>query len=85
MYLLDTSALIVHMFNSQTFATLSKEAAEIVRTAEHLFISDITLWELAIKAKIGKITLGKTIVEGMSLITTDEKIRTHEYGVKVIW
>ena len=24
-------------------------------------------------------------VEGMSLITTDEKIRTHEYGVKVIW
>ena len=24
-------------------------------------------------------------VEGMSLITTDEEIRTHEYGVKVIW
>ena len=37
MYLLDTSALIVHMFNSQTYATLSKEAAEIVQTAEHLF------------------------------------------------
>ena len=132
MYLLDTSALIVHMFNSQTYATLSKEATEIVQTAENLFVSDITLWELAIKAKIGKITLGKTIeqvkdecyhqgirilplrteyidetlrltmyddhkdafdrliiaiasVEGMSLITTDEKIRTHEYGVKVIW
>ena len=131
MYLLDTSALIVHLFNSQTYAKLSPEAIEIIGSSDDLFLSDISLWELAIKARLGKISLGKTItqietecnnqgikilrlktdyidktlqlplfddhkdafdrlilavasVEGLSLITTDGKIQSHDYGVNII-
>ncbi len=131
MYLLDTNALIVHMFNSQTTAKLSQESRDIIETSDGIFLSDISLWEMAIKEKLGKIHLGKTIaqieeecnqqgisilrlkteyidetlrlplyddhkdafdrlilavasVEGLALITTDGKIRAHDYGVKVI-
>ena len=130
-YLLDTNAIIVHMFNSQTYAKLSQEAMDIIQASDELFLSDISLWELAIKERLGKIHLGKTIseveaecnrqgieilrlkteyidktleiplyddhkdafdrlilaialVEGLSLITTDEKIHTHDYGVNII-
>ena len=52
MYLLDTNALIFLLFNSQARAKFSKEAEEIILTNDDLSVSDISLWELAIKDKI---------------------------------
>ncbi len=131
MYLLDTNAMLIFLFSKITNATLKMDAKNILVSDSRLFLSVVSLWEIAIKTKIGKLKLGKSIqeverecanqgikvlpikssyldaliqlpmfddhkdpfdrlvlatclVEEMTLISTDNKMRKKEYGVKVI-
>lgn len=135
MYLLDTNALIIFLHSELAEADLRKETKDIVLSEDMLYLSAVSLMEMAIKVKIGKLGLKESfksiedecrkqgieivpikaahldktlelpwfenhkdpfdrlimatsIVEGMTLISTDEKIRWKAYadfGVNVIW
>ena len=132
MYLLDTNAFLILLFNDLAQGKLRKQTMEILLTETDLSVSVASLQEMAIKVKINKLNLGvsigeveqecyrqgitilpikssyldKTIelplmsdhgdpfdriimatslIENMTLISTDYKVRRKEYGVKVIW
>ena len=57
MYLLDTNALIILMFGDVTDAKLSEDALKAMTESEELYLSVVSLWEIAIKMKIGKINI----------------------------
>ena len=61
MYLLDTNALIILMYGEITNIKLSKEAISIINSSEHLCISIASLWEIAIKKKLGKLDIKSSI------------------------
>ncbi len=54
-YLLDTHALIWFLHNDEQ---LSKKALKIIET-EEVVVSIATLWEIAIKTSLGKLTLAE--------------------------
>ena len=132
MHLLDTNALIILLFGNITLGKLSKETLNTIKTSNRIHISIVSLWEMAIKMKLGKLKITYSIAEieeecinegieiipikaahldmlneipylsdhkdpfdrmimavalseGMTLISTDEKIRRPEYGLSVIW
>ena len=37
------------------------------------------------KDAFDRLMISVAAVEGMTLITTDGKIRSHDYGIKVVW
>ena len=76
MYLLDTNALIILLFGQVTTAKLSKESMDILENSDDLYLSEISLWEIAIKIKIGKIAINE------SLETITDKCV--ENGIKMI-
>ena len=61
MYLLDTNALIILMFGDVTDARLSDEAMDILQNSDELCLCVVSLWEIAIKIKIGKLNIRNTI------------------------
>ena len=132
MYLLDTNALLIFLHDELTTARLKQATRELLEDVDDLYVSVISLWEIAIKVRIGKLALKESmsdvvrncreqgigilpvktayldktiqlelfqdhkdafdryiistaIVEGMKLITTDEKIRSHDYGIEILW
>ena len=63
MYLLDTNALIILLFNKITTAKLSGPTMTIMKTTEKLHVSIVSLWEMAIKMRLGKLSLKYSIKE----------------------
>lgn len=61
MYLLDTNALIILMFGEVTTANLSSEGRKILEESDELYASEISLWEMAIKIKIGKLGINMSV------------------------
>ena len=61
MYLLDTNALIILMYGEVTDAKLSEEAMKVLAETDELYLSVVSLWEIAIKIKIGKINIKNSI------------------------
>jgi PIN domain nuclease of toxin-antitoxin system len=59
-YLLDTHALLWWVSDD---ARLSATAREAISTAGRVLASDVSLWELAVKSSIGKLTLEPTAGE----------------------
>lgn len=62
-YLLDTNALLFSFANKKE---LSNKAKEIIETEENLCVSIASLWEIAIKQSIGKLSVSLTIPEFQS-------------------
>ncbi len=60
MYLLDTNALIYMLCSPKT---LSKQAEEILLSERGIYISIVSLWEIAIKQFIGKLKISSSIEE----------------------
>ena len=60
MYLLDTCAFIWYI---DTSGKLSESMRRIIDTSENIYLSQATLWEIAIKQTTGKINLPMTIFE----------------------
>ena len=60
MYLLDTHALLWSMFREQM---LSDTVKSIIETADHLYVSIASLWEIAIKQSLGKLEFKLSIVD----------------------
>ena len=60
MYLLDTCAFIWSIQNS---FKLSKKVIEILDSEDKIYISKVTLWEIAIKKTIGKLNLKQNTFE----------------------
>ena len=60
MYLLDTCAFIWYI---ETSGKLSESMRRIIDTSENIYLSQATLWEIAIKQTTGKINLPMTIFE----------------------
>lgn len=52
MYLLDTHTLLWFLHNSPQ---LSKKALKIITTEQQMYVSIVSLWEIAIKKNIGKL------------------------------
>ena len=63
MYLLDTNALIILMFGNVTEAELSEDASKIIEESEEIYASEASLWELAIKMKIGKLNINESVYQ----------------------
>jgi PIN domain nuclease of toxin-antitoxin system len=59
-YLLDTHALLWWVSDD---ARLSATAREAISTAGRVLASDVSLWELAVKSSVGKLTLEPTAGE----------------------
>ena len=135
MYLIDTNALIILLYGEVADGKLTKQGMDTMLSAEKLYVSIVSLWEIAIKVKINKLQIRSTIaqieksclsqgieilplkvshiektlklpllsdhkdpfdrlilatsiVEGMPLISTDSRLRRHEYeelNARVIW
>ena len=60
MYLLDTHTLLWFLKDSPK---LSNRALEIITTANEIFFSIVSLWEIVIKKSIGKLDLTSSIQE----------------------
>ena len=60
MYLLDTCAFIWYI---DTSGKLSESMRRIIDSSENIYLSQATLWEIAIKQTTGKINLPMTIFE----------------------
>lgn len=59
MYLLDTNALLYFLYDSDK---LSKRAADVIyANDEKICVSIVSLWEIAIKASIGKLEIRSSI------------------------
>ncbi len=63
MYLLDTNALIILMFGNVTEAELSEDVSKIIEESEEIYASEASLWELAIKMKIGKLNINESVYQ----------------------
>ncbi len=61
MYLLDTNALIILLFGKVTTAELSKETLDILEGSDEIYASEASLWEMAIKMKIGKLYINESV------------------------
>ena len=57
MYLLDTCAFLYYLGDSEK---LSSTARSIIETKEDVYLSQTTLWEIAIKKTIKKLDLAET-------------------------
>ncbi|MBR1657336.1 MAG: type II toxin-antitoxin system VapC family toxin [Synergistaceae bacterium] len=60
MYLMDTCAFIWYI---ETGSRLPKAVREIINNSENIYLSQATLWEIAIKQTIGKIDITMTSFE----------------------
>ena len=56
-YLLDTNVLIRFLFRTEADADLSPKVEHVLMTAQSLYLSIVSLWEIAIKMKIGKLQI----------------------------
>ena len=63
MYLLDTNALIILMFGNVTAANLSTETMGILEESDAIYASEASLWEIAIKMKIGKLSINESVYQ----------------------
>ncbi|MBP5607423.1 MAG: type II toxin-antitoxin system VapC family toxin [Lachnospiraceae bacterium] len=61
MYLLDTNALIILMFGNVANAKLSNETLGLMEKEDKLYISEISLWEIAIKVKLQKLDITQPV------------------------
>ncbi len=60
-YILDTNALIFYLYNPEQ---LSKAAVDIVYNEDNkIYVSIVSLWEIAIKTSIGKLEIKNSIEE----------------------
>ena len=66
MILLDTCALIWSIFDTQKLSASARSAM----IKHECAISIVTLWEMAIKVSLGKLTLTKTIAEIADMCTS---------------
>lgn len=60
MFLIDTHTLLWYLKDSPE---LSKNSTEIINTEPTIFVSIVSLWEIAIKKSIGKLQIDKSISE----------------------
>ena len=63
MYLLDTNALIILLYGEVADGKLTESSRNIMQSSDKLFISMASLWEMAIKIKLAKLEIKKTILE----------------------
>ena len=61
MYLLDTNALIIMMFGDVAQGRLTEETLERIESADEIFVSEISFWEIAIKVRIGKLEISQPV------------------------
>ena len=59
-YLLDTHTLLWSFYKEEQLSDAVRDAIE---NADELYVSIVTLWEIAIKQSIGKINISNTIQE----------------------
>lgn len=60
-YILDTNALIFYLYNPEQ---LSKAAVDIVHNEDNkIYVSIVSLWEIAIKTSIGKLEIANSMEE----------------------
>jgi len=59
-YLMDTHTLLWLMFRSEL---LSSKARTLAEDAEHLYVSVVSMWEIAIKQSIGKLAISKSVTD----------------------
>ena len=61
MYLLDTNALIILLFGEVADGKLGEESTKIMKTVDKLYLSVVSLWEMSIKIKLGKLDIKRSI------------------------
>ena len=61
MYLLDTNALIILLFGEVADGKLGEESTKIMKTVDKLYLSVVSLWEMSIKIRLGKLDIKRSI------------------------
>jgi PIN domain nuclease of toxin-antitoxin system len=81
MVVLDTSALIYWTFLP---TALSERAAVTISTAEAVVISSISIWEIGLKVKRGKLELPLTPAELVAKLEATDRVRI-EAVTSAVW
>lgn len=63
MYLLDTNALLILLFGYVTERRLSENTMKVLVESDRIYLSIVSLWEMAIKIKLGKLKISSSMVE----------------------
>lgn len=70
MYLLDTCAFLYYLSDNEK---LSSTARSIIETKEDVYLSQTTLWEIAIKKTINKLDLAEScVVKNLNKLITQQ-------------
>lgn len=81
MIVLDTSALLFWLFTPER---LSPEAAKAIAASTQIVISSISIWEIGVKVKRGKLELPLSLEELTSKLKESEGVRI-EPVTETIW
>ena len=79
MIVLDTSALLYWTLDP---AQLSPKALETIRQADQIVVSSISIWEIALKVKRGKLKLPLTIHEYVARLNRLEALEVRSVDVQ---
>jgi PIN domain nuclease of toxin-antitoxin system len=71
MIVLDTSALLFWTLDP---ARLTPQAAQAIEQSDHIAVSSISIWEIALKVKQGKLTLPMPIQEYVDRLQRLERL-----------
>jgi len=77
---LDTSALLFYLFEPES---LSSSAIATIEQADRIIISAISIWEIALKSKKGKLSIPLSVVEMVQLLQRAERIRFRSVDVGI--
>ncbi|WP_420644738.1 type II toxin-antitoxin system VapC family toxin [Candidatus Leptofilum sp.] len=79
MVVFDTSTLLFHLFEPEK---LSKIAVDTIDQANEIIISAISIWEIGLKVKKGKLNIPLSATEMVKILQRAEKIRFYSVDVE---
>ncbi|HSG18859.1 MAG TPA: type II toxin-antitoxin system VapC family toxin [Anaerolineae bacterium] len=79
MVVLDTSALLYWTLDP---AQLTSTARQVIEEADHLVISSISVWEIGLKVKRGKLTIPLSITDYVDRLFQLDKLEIRPVGVR---
>ncbi len=80
MILLDTSTLLFQLFEPEK---LSPAAATVIDQANQIIISSISIWEIGLKVKKGKLNIPLSAAEIVQILKRADKISFHSVDVEI--
>ncbi|VAW38478.1 hypothetical protein MNBD_CHLOROFLEXI01-1216 [hydrothermal vent metagenome] len=79
MIMLDTSTLLFHLFEPEKLSTV---AATTINQANQIIISTISIWEIALKVKKGKLNIPLAVPDMVKTLHNSEKLHFRSVDIE---